>query len=145
MIFPNNLNTYFQSMATFHQITSNFQNLDKFEGVESHYWHKKMHFLLTSLKVVCISNTFYLIELENKTCEQARHSSKLENDDYICRGHILNSMSDVLFNVYQSMEIAKELWEALENKYMMEDASSKNFLGSQLSNDKMVKEHSVLS
>ena len=40
----------------------------------------------------------------------------------------MNDMSDALFDVYQGMESAKELWEALENKYVVEDASSKNFL-----------------
>jgi len=42
------------------------------------------------------------------------------------------------------MESAKELWETLENKYMVEDASSKNFLVSQFNNYKMVEECSVL-
>ena len=40
------------------------------------------------------------------------------NDDYICRGHILNGMSDSLFDVYQNVESAKELWDSLESKYM---------------------------
>ncbi|XP_052626923.1 protein FAR1-RELATED SEQUENCE 5-like [Lactuca sativa] len=51
-----------------------------------------------------------------------------ENDDYICRGHILNGMSDSLFDIYQNFEYAKELWDSLESKYMVEDASSKKFL-----------------
>jgi len=59
-------------------------------------------------------------------------------------GRILNSMSDALFDVYQSMGSTKEHWEALENKYMSEDASSKNFVVSQLNNYKMVGERSVL-
>ena len=58
--------------------------------------------------------------------------------------NILNSMSDTLFNVYQSMESAKELWEALENKYISEDASSKNSVVSQFNNYKMVEEGLVL-
>ena len=53
-------------------------------------------------------------------------------------------MSDVLFDIYQRMESAKELWEALENKYMAEDASSKNFLVSQFNNYNMVEGRSVL-
>ena len=53
-------------------------------------------------------------------------------------------MSDALFDVYQGMELAKELWEALENKYMTEDTSSKNFLIGQFNNYKMVGGRSVL-
>jgi len=79
--------------------------------------------------------------MENETLEQAHWRSKFYNDDYICRGHILNSMSDALFDVYQGMESAKELWEALENKYMTEDASSKNFLV--INNYKMLEGRSV--
>ena len=47
-----------------------------------------------------------------------------ENDDYICRGHILNGMSDDLFAIYQYAESAKLLWDDLESKNMQEDASS---------------------
>nr|GEZ45207.1 zinc finger, CCHC-type [Tanacetum cinerariifolium] len=50
---------------------------------------------------------------------------KWENDDYICRGHILNGMDDSLFDIYQNIESTKALWESLESKYMAEDASSK--------------------
>ena len=98
-----------------------------------------MHFLLTTLKVVYVLNTPYPKETENASLEQTRRRSKFKNDDYICRGHISNSISDALFDVFQGIESVKELWEALENKYMTEDASSKNFLVSQFNNYKMVK------
>uniref|UniRef100_A0A7C8YYZ5 Zinc finger, CCHC-type n=1 Tax=Opuntia streptacantha TaxID=393608 RepID=A0A7C8YYZ5_OPUST len=131
-------------MATLQEMTSNFQKLNKFEGVGFRRWQKKMHFLLTTLKVVYILDTPYPIETENETLDQARRRSKFENDDYICRGHILNSMLGALFDVYQGLESAQELWEALENKYIFEDASSKNFIVSQFNNYKMVEKRSVL-
>ncbi|GKD04670.1 hypothetical protein Tco_1179644 [Tanacetum coccineum] len=65
--------------------------------------------------------------LEDATVEAIRIRAKRENDDYICRGHILNGMSDSLFDVYTKFESAKELWDSLEYKYMAEDASSKKF------------------
>ncbi|GJX89094.1 zinc finger, CCHC-type containing protein [Tanacetum coccineum] len=52
----------------------------------------------------------------------------VDNDDYVCRGLILNGMSDSLFDIYQNVESSKELWDSLEAKYMAEDASSKKFL-----------------
>mgnify|MGYP001080278384 CR=1 FL=1 len=103
-----------------------------------------MHFLLTTLQVMYVLNTPYPIENYNKTLRQARRRSKFKNDDYICWEHILNSTSDPMFNVYQGVESAKALWEVLENKYMIEDASSKNFLVSQFNNYKMVKERCPL-
>ena len=62
---------------------------------------------------------------------------KRKNDDCICRGHILNGKSDPLFDVYQNVESAKQLWDALESKYLAEDASSKKFLISNFNNYKM--------
>ncbi|GKC16440.1 zinc finger, CCHC-type containing protein [Tanacetum coccineum] len=76
--------------------------------------------------------------VEDETLEQTRKRCKWENDDYICRGHILNDMSDVLFDVYQNVGSAKELWVQLESKYMTKDVSSKKFLVSNFNNYKMV-------
>ncbi|GJV15188.1 zinc finger, CCHC-type containing protein [Tanacetum coccineum] len=73
-----------------------------------------------------------------------RKRMKWENDDYICCGHILNDMSDSLFDIYQNAESAKALWESLESKYMVEDASAKKFLVSNFMNYKMVDTRAVM-
>ncbi|GJU17383.1 zinc finger, CCHC-type containing protein [Tanacetum coccineum] len=70
--------------------------------------------------------------------EQTRKRCKWENDDYICCGHILNGIYDALFDVYQNVGSAKELWDQL----MAEDASSKKFLVSNFNNYKMVDSRS---
>ncbi|KAL0445977.1 UNVERIFIED_CONTAM: putative mitochondrial protein [Sesamum latifolium] len=106
-------------------MTAKFSKLDKFEGVDFRRWQKKMHFLLTTLKAVYVLSTPLPDYMVDETVEQIRRRSKWKNDDYICRGH---GMSDTLFNVYQNVESAKALWDALEAKYMAEDASSKKFL-----------------
>ncbi|XP_073219592.1 uncharacterized protein [Cicer arietinum] len=59
-------------------------------------------------------------------------------------GHILNGMSDSLFDIYQSSIFAKELYEKLESRYMQEYATSKKFLVSQFNNYKMVDNKSVM-
>ncbi|CAA7042757.1 unnamed protein product [Microthlaspi erraticum] len=100
-----------------------------------------MHFLLTTLNVVhVLSMPMPLVTVDpasEEYAEQARRQLKWKNDDYICHGHILNGMSDSLFDVYQNVQSAKELWDALEAKYMAEDASSKKFLVSNFNNYKM--------
>ncbi|GJS25420.1 zinc finger, CCHC-type containing protein [Tanacetum coccineum] len=53
-------------------------------------WQKKMHFFLTTLKVVYVLSTLMPELLENDMVEGIRRRSKWENDNYICRGHILN-------------------------------------------------------
>ncbi|GJZ63363.1 zinc finger, CCHC-type containing protein [Tanacetum coccineum] len=110
-------------------MTTNFGKLDKFEGHDFRRWQKKMHFLLTTLKVVYVLTRPMPELLEDATVEAIRIRAKWENDDYICRGHILNGMSNSLFYVYTNVELAKELWDSLESKYIAEDSSSKKFLG----------------
>ncbi|KAK9682386.1 hypothetical protein RND81_10G070100 [Saponaria officinalis] len=109
-------------MSNLKEMTSKFGKLDKFEGLDFRRWKKKMHFLLTTLKVV----------------------EKWENDDYICRGHILNGMSDSLFDIYQNVESAKDLWNQSESKYMDEEASSKKFLVGNFMNYKMIDSRPVM-
>ncbi|GKB44919.1 zinc finger, CCHC-type containing protein [Tanacetum coccineum] len=57
--------------------------------------------------------------------EAIRIRAKWGNDDYICKGHILNGMSDSLFDVYTNVDSAKELWDSLESKYMAEGCASR--------------------
>ncbi|GJR08701.1 hypothetical protein Tco_0791353 [Tanacetum coccineum] len=113
---------------TMKDMTTNFGKLDKFEGHDFRRWQKKMHFLLTTLKVVYVLITSMPELMEDDTVEAIRRRAKWENDDYICWGHILNGMSDSLFDVYMNVESAKELWDSLESKYMVEDSSNDLFL-----------------
>ncbi|GJY41654.1 hypothetical protein Tco_0428924 [Tanacetum coccineum] len=75
--------------AAMKHMASNFAKLDKFEGVNFRRWQKKMHFLLSSMSVV--------------------KRAKWDNDDYVCRGLILNGLSYSLFDIYQNVESSKEL------------------------------------
>nr|GEX11236.1 zinc finger, CCHC-type [Tanacetum cinerariifolium] len=59
-------------------------------------------------------------------------------------GLILNGMSDSLFDVYQNVETSKELWDTLEAKYMVEDASSKKFFVSNFTNYKLTDSRPIL-
>nr|GEZ64469.1 hypothetical protein [Tanacetum cinerariifolium] len=77
---------------------------------------------------------------ENETLETTRKRMKWENDNYICRGHILNGMTDSLFDIYQNTESAKALWESLESKYMTEDASATKILGQYTQHNLMMDE-----
>ncbi|CAM8952908.1 unnamed protein product [Rhodiola kirilowii] len=132
------------SAASVREMTANFGKLEKFEGVNFRRWQQKMHFLLTNLKVVHVLSSPIPEAGEDAPIDAIRKRSKWENDDYICRGHILNGMSDPLFDLYQNVESAKERWDALEAKYMQEDASSKKFLVSNFNSYKMVDARPVM-
>nr|KAJ0217786.1 hypothetical protein LSAT_V11C300105360 [Lactuca sativa] len=128
-------------------MTSKFEKLNKFERQDFRRWQKKMKFLLTTLKVVYVLSTPLPIlqeYVEDEPLEATRRRSKWENDDYICRGHILNGICDSLFDIYQNFKSAKELWDSLESKYMDEDASSKKFLVSNFMGYKMIDSRPVM-
>ncbi|GKC58301.1 hypothetical protein Tco_1085899, partial [Tanacetum coccineum] len=122
----------------------NFAKLDKFEGVDFMRWHKKMHFLLSSMSVVYVLTTPNPKDSENATMDQIRRRNKWDNDGYIYRGLILKGMSDPLFDIYQDVESRKELWDSLEAKHMAMDASTKKFLVSNFTNYKMTYSRSVM-
>ncbi|GKA88077.1 hypothetical protein Tco_0809841 [Tanacetum coccineum] len=57
---------------TVKEMTTNFEKLDKFEGHDFRRWQKKMHFLLTTLKVVYVLTTPMPELLEDATVEAIR-------------------------------------------------------------------------
>nr|GFA79910.1 zinc finger, CCHC-type [Tanacetum cinerariifolium] len=76
-------------------MTTKFDKLVEFEGQDFRRWQKKMHFLLTTLKVVYVLSTPSPEWHEDETLETTRKRMKWENDDYICHGHILNVIAIV--------------------------------------------------
>nr|GEU57085.1 hypothetical protein [Tanacetum cinerariifolium] len=129
---------------TMKDITTNFGKLDKFERHDFRRWQNKMHFLLMTLKVVYVLTTPMPELVKDAIVEAIRIRAKWENDDYICRGHILNGMSNSLSDVDTNVKSAKELWDSLKSKYMAEDSSSKKFLVSNFNNYKMVDSRLVM-
>ncbi|GJR87585.1 zinc finger, CCHC-type containing protein [Tanacetum coccineum] len=98
--------------AAMKYMASNFVKLDKFERVDFRRWQKNMHFLLSSMSVVYVLTTHIPEDGgDDSTVEQIRKRAKWDNDDYVCRGLILNSMSDSLFDIYQNVKSSKELWD----------------------------------
>jgi len=43
-------------------------------------------------------------------------------------GHILNAINDSLFDLYNNVKFAKELWKKLETRYMKQDTITKGFI-----------------
>ncbi|GJY34782.1 zinc finger, CCHC-type containing protein [Tanacetum coccineum] len=131
-------------VAAMKHMASNFAKPDKFEGVDFRRWQKKMHFLLSSMSVVYVLTTPIPEDGDNATVEQLGKRAKWDNDDYVCRGLIINGMSDPLFDIYQSVQSSKELWDSLKAKYMVDDASSKKFIVSNFTNYNMTYSRPVM-
>lgn len=49
-------------MPSVKDLTTTFAKLEKFDGVDFRRWQKKMHFLLTTLKVVYVFSTTRPVE-----------------------------------------------------------------------------------
>jgi len=90
-----------------------------------------MKFLLTALKL------FYVLDLnwmpfptvsDEDTDEIKAHRKKQEEDELICRGHILNTLSDRFYDLYTSMKSPKEIWNDLEAKYKTEKVYMNKFI-----------------
>ncbi|KAK3036301.1 hypothetical protein RJ639_031273 [Escallonia herrerae] len=135
------------AFVTLKDIGSDFHRLERFDGGDFVRWQKKMHFLLVTVKV------YYVIvnprplkpgENEEKSVAKSRERLRWDQDDEICRGHILNGMSNTLFDAYHTVKTAKELWNQLERRYITEDATSKRFIVSKFFYYKMVDGRSVM-
>ena len=62
----------------------------------------------------------------------------------ICRGHILDTFSDRLYDFYTSMKSLKEIWNALEAKYKTEKISTNKLIIQKCFDYKMIDNISVL-
>ncbi|KAK3001930.1 hypothetical protein RJ639_021283 [Escallonia herrerae] len=129
------------AFLTLKDMGSDFHRLERFDGGDFVRWQRKMHFLLVTVKV------YYVIvnprppepgENEEESVAKTRERLRWDQDDEICRGHILNVMSNTLFDAYHTVKTAKELWNQLERRYITEDATSKRFIVSKFFDYKMV-------
>ncbi|GJT78748.1 hypothetical protein Tco_1045473 [Tanacetum coccineum] len=99
---------------------------------------------VAAMSVVYVLTTHILEDGDDATVEQLMKRAKWDNDGYVCRGLILKGMSDPLFDIYQNVEFGNELWDSLDAKYMVEDASSKKFLVRKFTNYKMTNSRPVM-
>ncbi|OIT06811.1 hypothetical protein A4A49_61530, partial [Nicotiana attenuata] len=90
----------------------------------------KLKFMLTALKI------FYVLDpnlspipspKDDDSEELKAQRKKREEDEIMCRGHILNALSDRLYDLYTVEPSAKKIWNALEFKYKAEEEGTKYF------------------
>ena len=53
---------------------------------------------------------------------------KFEKDNRTMRGHLLNHMTNPLFDLFVTHKFAKEIWDSLEKKYGVDDAEKKKYV-----------------
>ena len=121
--------------------------LDRFDGTNFNRWKDKMKFLLTALKL------FYVLDpnlmpfpttSDENTDEIKAQRKKREEDELICRGHILNTLLNCLNDLYTSMKSPKEILNALEAKYKAEKIGMNKFTIQKYFDYKMLDNISIL-
>ena len=106
-------------------------HLDRFDGTNFTRWKGKLFFLLTVLKIAYVldPNLEPIPEpTDNELEERKAERKKRADDEVMCRGHILNTLSDSLYDFYNPIESAKEIWNSLEYKYKTEKEGTDKFL-----------------
>ena len=90
-----------------------------------------MTFLLTTLKVFYVLSEDLAV-IPGPTPDESedikKERKKREENDLVCRGHILNSLTDRLYDLYSNLKSPKEIWTALETKYKNEKKGTDKFL-----------------
>ena len=105
--------------------------LDRFDGTNFSQWKDKMKFLLTALKLFYVldPNLMPFPTVSDKDTDEIKaQRKKRDEDELICRGHILNTLSDRFHDLYTSMKSPKEIWNALEAKYKTEKVGTNKFI-----------------
>ncbi|KAL3502039.1 hypothetical protein ACH5RR_036488 [Cinchona calisaya] len=82
--------------TTLREMAIDFVKLERFDGGNFRRWQKKMHFLLATFNVVYVLNTAKPMKNDEETLANTCARQKWENDDYICRRHILNDLANHL-------------------------------------------------
>ena len=106
-----------------------------------------MKFLLTALKLFYVldSNLMPFPTTTDEDIDEIKAQRKKQVEDkLICRGHILNTLLDCLYDLYTSMNSPKEIRNTLEEKYKTEKVGMNKFIIQKYFDYKMLDNISVL-
>ena len=133
-----------------------FAKLDRFDGNNFSRWQDKVNFLLLVLKITYVLDPNLAPIPEDPVAEQGqepdkaviedlnRQRKKRTEDEELARGHILNTLSDRLYDLYTEIKSPRELWEQLEFKYKAEEEGTNKYLVSKYLDFKMVDNKPIL-
>ncbi|KAH7676279.1 RNA-directed DNA polymerase protein, partial [Dioscorea alata] len=117
--------------TSFKVMNQDFMKLDRFDGTNYTRWKDKMMFFLTALKIWYVLDPS-LPEVPDATPDESVEAKaervKRQEDELLCRGHILNTLSDRLYDLFTSVQSPREIWKALEFKYNTEKQGADKFI-----------------
>ncbi|XP_062114213.1 uncharacterized protein LOC133825265 [Humulus lupulus] len=119
----------------------------RFEGNHFKRWKQKMLFFFRMKNVNFALTTDKPTVSENaENDEKDKQTNGLEawvENDFLCRNFILNGLSDDLYYYYNSNKNAKEIWDALQKKYDIEEVGTKNYAVNRYLKFQMTEDKSV--
>ncbi|KAL4011257.1 hypothetical protein IC575_028309 [Cucumis melo] len=119
---------------------------EKFGGVDFKRWQQKMLFYLITLNLAKFLKEDAPILPEGETNKEKQLAvDAWKHAEYLCKNYILNGLDNTLYNVYSSVDSAKNLWTSLEKKYKTEVAGAKKFIVGKFLDYKMVNSKTVIS
>ncbi|XP_077221972.1 uncharacterized protein LOC143855794 [Tasmannia lanceolata] len=96
-------------------------HIDKLEGIDLKLWRRKLLFIFHTLDIA------YVVDKEPPVVDvtasdddrknQQESLDKYNKANFIAREMILNNLSKRLFQVFEDINSAKELWELLDKRY----------------------------
>lgn len=114
--------------------------LDRMDGLSFTRWRDKMKFLLTA------HNVYYVLEPDSRAITEIDDADirKRAHDNMLCRGYILTTLTDRLYDLYSQFQSAKETWDALETMYNTEKQGADKFIIFNFFEFNMTDEESIL-
>nr|KAJ0199823.1 hypothetical protein LSAT_V11C600321130 [Lactuca sativa] len=133
-----------------------FAKLDQFDGQNYTRWAEKVKFMLHVLKLSFVLDPKLAPIPENPIPKEGESVdpaviAELEKQrilrresEELCVGHIKNSLSDRLYDLYSLVKDPKELWNALELKYKAHEEVANKYLVSKYLEFQMVDDKSIM-
>ncbi|XP_042029985.1 uncharacterized protein LOC121776901 [Salvia splendens] len=112
---------------------------EKFKGSEFKRWQQKMLFYLTTLGVANFLREDAPVVSEEETDFHVQNAYDVwRQGDFLYKNYVLNCLEDSLYSIFAGTKTSKELWEALDKKYIVEDAGTKKCVVAKFLNYNMV-------
>ncbi|XP_027120584.1 uncharacterized protein LOC113766443 [Coffea eugenioides] len=119
------------SESAFKVMNQDFVKLDRFDGTNFSRWKDKMIFFLTALKIAYVLDPS-LPEISTPKNDDSNEikvqRKKRAENELLCKEHIMNTLSDRLYDLYTVVKSPKEIWNVLEYKYNTMKQGTDKFL-----------------
>ncbi|XP_071916176.1 uncharacterized protein [Coffea arabica] len=114
-------------------MNQDFVKLDRLDGTRTNFsrWKDKMIFFSTVMKVACVLNpdlSEIIPPIDNDSEDLKKQKEKHEEDEVVCRGYILNTLSDSLYDIFATVKSPKEIWTTFEHQHVNQKQGSDKFL-----------------